>query len=232
MAISDLLLATSASVGCIAFAQLFMRAYKDEAFGRAFWLKGGAAFCFVVLGVLLAIVTGKSAYSRLLIIALILGLCGDQLLALRFLVPKKLHDLMFAAGAGAFAVGHFFYMKALNDLGSIQLITLLPVFLIGVAIANIYGKKHGSNAGPLQIPAVLYMVLVIFMGSVAVSAFLGAPSIGLLLFAIGGVCFGVSDNILFAHCFGKKPTWSMNVWVHITYYAAQLLIAWSILFVK
>ena len=232
MQLSDLLIAAGISMFCIAFAQSFMRAYKKEAFDRAFWLKGCAALCFVAVAILLSMATGMSAYSQLLIIALILGLCGDQLLALRFLVPKKLHDLMFAAGAGAFAVGHFFYMKALNDLGSIQLITLLPVFLIGVAIANIYGKKQGSNAGPLQIPAVLYMVLVIFMGSVAVSAFLGAPSIGLLLFAIGGICFGVSDNILFAHCFGKNPTWSMNVWVHITYYAAQLLIAWSILFVK
>ena len=232
MQLSDLLIAAGITMFCIAFAQAFLRAYKEEAFGRAFWLKGCAALFFVALGVLHAIAVGKTPYSRLLIIALSLGLCGDQLLALRFLVPQKFHDLMFAAGAGAFAVGHFFYMKALYDLGTISLITLIPIFLIGMTVANIYGKKHSSNAGPLQIPAVLYMVLVIFMGSVAVSAFLGVPSIGLLLFAIGGVCFGVSDNILFAHCFGKNPTWSMNVWVHVTYYAAQLLIAWSILFVK
>ena len=227
MQLSDLLLATSASVGYIAFSQLFMGAYKKEAFGRAFWLKGGAALCFVVLGILLAPFSPNPGYARLVVIGLILGLCGDQLLALRFLVPK-FHDLMFAAGAGAFGVGHFFYMKALYDLGSIRLITLIPIFVLGVAIANLYGKKHGSNAGPLQPAGLAYMVLVIFMGAVSISAFLGAPGIGLALFAIGGICFGVSDNILFAYCFGKQPTWRMNVWVHITYYAAQLLIAWSI----
>ena len=230
MQYSDLLIAAGISMFCIAFAQSFMRAYKEEAFGRAFWLKGAAALCFVALGALL----GKAenpGYGKLLLIGLTLGLCGDELLALRFLVPK-LHDLMFAAGAGAFAVGHFFYMKALYDLGSVRLVTLIPVFLIGLTIAYIYGKKHGSNAGPLQPAGLAYMALVIFMGAVTVSAFLGAPSFALLLFALGGVCFGVSDNILFAYCFGKQPVWRMNVWVHITYYAAQLLIAWSIFFMN
>jgi len=197
---------------------------------RAFWLKGSAALSFVSLGILLAPFSPNPSYARLVVIGLALGLCGDQLLALRFLVPK-LHDLMFAAGAGAFGVGHFFYMKALYDLGSIRLGVLIPVFLIGVAIANLYGKKHGSNAGPLQFAGLGYMVLVIFMGAVSVSAFLGAPGIGLALFALGGICFGVSDNILFAFCYGKMPQWRMNVWVHITYYAAQLLIAWSIFFI-
>lgn len=227
MQLSDLLLATAASTGCIAFAQLFMGAYKVENFRRAFWLKGGAALCFVTLGILLAPFSPNPGFARLVVIGLALGLCGDQLLALRFLVPK-FHDLMFAAGAGAFGVGHFFYMKALYDLGSIRLLVLLPIFIIGVAIANLYGKRHGSNAGPLQPAGLAYMVLVIFMGAVSISAFLGAPGIGLALFAIGGICFGVSDNILFAYCFGKQPKWRMNVWVHITYYAAQLLIAWSI----
>jgi uncharacterized membrane protein YhhN len=227
MQLSDLLLATAASTGCIAFAQLFMVAYKAEKFRRAFWLKGGAALCFVILGMLLSPFSPNPGYARLVVIGLALGLCGDQLLALRFLVPR-LHDLMFAAGAGAFGVGHFFYMKALYDLGSIRLLVLLPIFVIGVAIANLYGKEHGSNAGPLQPAGLAYMVLVIFMGAVSISTFLGAPGIGLALFAIGGICFGVSDNILFAYCFGKQPKWRMNVWVHITYYAAQLLIAWSI----
>ena len=53
MPFSDLLLAAGISMFCIAFAQFFMRAYKEEAFGRAFWLKGGAALCFVALGALL-----------------------------------------------------------------------------------------------------------------------------------------------------------------------------------
>lgn len=223
-----LIAAAAASIGCVVFAILFMNAYKQERFGRAFWLKGAAALCFVTLAAVLFSGSENRAYAKLLLVGLILGLCGDELLALRFVVPR-FHDLFFAVGAGTFAAGHFFYMKALYDLTEIRLEYLLPLLLLAVAAANLYGKKHGSNAGPLQFAAVGYMVLVIFMGTFSVTAFLTSPCLGLLMFALGGVCFGCSDNILFAYCYGRKRTWDMNILVHITYYAAQLLIAWSIL---
>lgn len=220
--------AAAASIGCVFFAYLFMNAYKKDNYTGAFWLKGAAALCFVLVAVILRQGAGNRDYGKLILIALVLGLCGDELLALRFVVPK-FHDLFFAAGAGVFAAGHFFYMKALHDLTEIRLVFLIPLFLLGVAVANLYGKKHSSNAGPMQAAAVGYMVLVIFMGAFSVSAFLSAPCLGLLLFALGGICFGCSDNILLAFCFGRRRSWDMNIWVHITYYAAQLLIAWSIL---
>lgn len=222
-------IAAVSSIGCIFFAVFFMRAYKQSSFAKAFWLKGVAAACFVLLGAILATQGHHSAYGRLVLVGLILGLCGDELLALRFLVPK-LHDAFFALGAATFAVGHLFYIKALYDLGVIRPVVLIPVFLVGVAVANLYGKHQGSHAGHLQIPAVAYMVLVIFMGAVSIAAFAGAPGLGLLLFAIGGISFGCSDSILLANCFGKNQNWSKNVWIHVTYYGAQLLIAWSIFF--
>ncbi len=222
--------AAAASIGCVVFAYLFMKAYKQENFTGAFWLKGAAALCFVLLAMLLIPGCGNRAYAKLLLTGLVLGLCGDELLALRFIVPR-FHDLFFAAGAGVFGVGHFFYMKALYDLVGIRLEYLLPAFLLGLVLAYIYGRKHRSNAGELQFAAVGYMVLVIFMGAFSISAFLSAPGLGLLMFALGGVCFGCSDNILLAYCYGNRRTWDMNILVHITYYAAQLLIAWSILLV-
>ena len=225
-----LIAAAAASAGCAFCACRFMKAYKQDKYTRAFWLKGAAAVCFVLIALLLRPASGNQSYAKLLLIALVLGLCGDELLALRFMIPK-LHDLLFAAGAGVFAVGHFFYMKALFGLGGIRLGVLIPVFLLGLALAYAYGRKHRSNAGPLQFAGVAYMVLVIFMGAVSISAFLAAPSIALLLFALGGVCFGCSDNILFAFCYGNRRTWNMNILVHITYYAAQMLIAWSILLI-
>ncbi len=225
-----LIAAAAASVGCAFCACRFMKAYKQENHARAFWLKGAAALCFVLLAVFLLPVSGNQAYARLLLIALVLGLCGDELLALRFLVPR-FHDLFFGAGAAVFGLGHLFYMKALYDLGGISLGCLIPVFLLGLALAYAYGRKHRSNAGPLQFAAVAYMMLVVFMGAVTISAFLANPQPALLLFALGGVCFGVSDNILLAYCYGNRRTWDLKILVHITYYAAQLLIAWSIVLI-
>ena len=224
-------LAVALSVGCIMFARLFMMAYKQGNHVRAFWLKGGAALCFVLLAAILLAESENRGYGCLVLIGLVLGLCGDELLALRF-VFQRYHDLFFAAGATAFGVGHVFYMKALYDLGGITLRYLIPVFLIGLILAYLYGRKNRSHAGPLQFAAVGYMVLVVFMGSDAVSTFLANPCPGLLLFALGGICFGISDNVLLAFCYGNSRTWDKNIVVHVTYYAAQLLIAWSVLLIK
>ena len=45
-----------------------------------------------------------------------------------------------------------------------------------------------------------------------------------------GVLFVISDTILSCHCFGTAKDPVYNRWVHYTYYAAQLLIAWSLAF--
>ena len=222
--------AAAVTIACVFFACLFMDAYKRESHLRAFCLKGAAAVCFVLIALTLQPASFNPAYAKLVLTGLIFGLCGDELLHLRFLF-SGFHDLLFAVGAGFFAVGHFFYMKALYDLGEIPLGFLVPILLAGFLAGYLYGKKQGSNAGPLQFAAVGYMALVIFMGAVTVAAFLAAPSPALFLFAFGGVLFGCSDNILLAFCFGKNPAWSQNILVHITYYAAQILIAWSILLI-
>ena len=51
-----------------------------------------------------------------------------------------------------------------------------------------------------------------------------------LLFAAGGVLFIISDNILCAYSFGSERRFGANIGIHATYYAAQLLIAWSVFF--
>ena len=86
------------------------------------------------------------------------------------------------------------------------------------------------QAGKLQLPAVGYIALVVFMAAAACSAAVRGFSVGLLLFAAGGICFAVSDNLLCAYCFGTGRSRSVDRAVHISYYAAQLLIAWSLRF--
>lgn len=227
----SLIAAAAASAGCILFAVFFMKACRRENHRLALLLKGLAAVCFVLLGLFLRPHSANQSYAQLLILGLILGFCGDELLALRFLVPK-IHDLIFAVGAVTFAVGHVFYMKALFDLGVIAPLTLILVLIPGLLLAWLYGKKQGSHAGPLHLAALLYIGLVIFMGAVSVTAAIHAPQPATVLFALGGICFACSDNILVAYCFGKQSNWSQNIWVHITYYAAQLVIAWSILLIR
>ena len=74
------------------------------------------------------------------------------------------------------------------------------------------------------------MAVVAFMGALAVSVAIHAPGESTLLFAIGGGLFIISDNILCAYSFGSERRFGANIGIHATYYAAQLLIAWSIFF--
>ena len=82
----------------------------------------------------------------------------------------------------------------------------------------------------MQVPGMIYMAVVAFMGALAVSVAIHAPGVSTLLFAIGGVLFIISDNILCAYSFGSERRFGANIGIHATYYAAQMLIAWSIFF--
>ena len=219
--------AGAASLGCCVFGFLYMKDYKDHRYGRSFWTKAAAAVCFILAGVCLMGACARRDFARLVVAGLVMGLCGDQILAIRFHVPHN-RSLYFGAGAIAFSIGHFFYMKALFGLVGLRLEYLVPVLVLGAGAAYLYGRHHRTNAGKLQAAGVVYILWVILMAAFSISAFLAAPGPGTLLFALGGLCFGCSDNILFAYSFGIYRRWSMNIAVHVTYYAAQLLIAWSI----
>lgn len=219
--------ALALTAGCALLGRSFLMAYERNEYARAFRLKGAAGLCFVALGLLMAHGAVQQDYARRVCIGLFLGLAGDELLALRFLRPAR-HDEYFSAGAAAFAAGHVLYIWALTSLSGTRISSALPVFVIGYAAALIYGHCRRVNAGRLTPCAAAYIALVVFMGATACVAAVRSFSAGTLMFAAAGVCFSVSDCILCAYCYGSRRTTGMNIAVHAAYYAAQLLIAWSI----
>ena len=76
-----------------------------------------------------------------------------------------------------------------------------------------------------------YLAAVAFMAATAIGAFFGRFTLGAGLFAAGGLLFTASDNILFAYKYGENPRFIQNILLHVFYYAAQILIAWSIAFI-
>lgn len=74
----------------------------------------------------------------------------------------------------------------------------------------------------------LYIGIVILVTAVGVGCLLVRGTLGTALFALGGALFTVSDNILFAFKFGNRPRYRQNVALHVAYYLAQFVIAWSI----
>ena len=66
------------------------------------------------------------------------------------------------------------------------------------------------------------------MCSVMISIAIFAPTLSSILFALGGLGFIVSDNVLLVYNFGEKRDWWLNELVHIAYYGAQILFGWAL----
>ena len=217
------------SLSCAVSGRFFLRAGRREEYGKAFLLKGLTGLCFVVLGALNFVLCTDRIFGVRVLCGLCLGLLGDQLLALRFVYREK-HDQFFSLGAAVFAVGHGLYLAALFGHDKGVLPAALPFLAAGLLASWLYQRAKKTDAGNLQLPACLYIALVVFMGSVACGAAIRSFSMTLLLFAAGGICFSVSDNLLCAYCFGSARSNAVDRAVHVSYYAAQLFIAWSLRF--
>lgn len=207
---------------CCAFGVwMFERACGQHDDKKAFWRKGAASLCFVLSG-LAAAVYKQDSFSWIIFAGLVFGIVGDQLLALDYKSSN-----FFTVGAASFAVGHVLYIRALRLVAGNLIgpsLTILVIWMIGAAVYALFRK---SNAGNLQVLGTIYIGLVALMSAKALAAAIKSPSPATILFAIGGFCFFLSDNILSAKCFGNRNDRVMDWAVHITYYAAQMLIAWS-----
>ena len=214
---------------CLCCAWLYLKALGQNEYRQAFKVKGAAALCFCALGLLTARFCSDRAFSLKIVLGLFMGLVGDELLALRrFFVGKR--DLIFALGSVAFGIGHFLYISAVSSAGR----TIFPLAVLFAAmyaaVSFAYAFRKRMNAGKMQIFAVVYILVVVFMAACASACAVLTRKAGAILFALGGICFAVSDNLLCSYQFGEARTPSVDLAVHVSYYAAQLLIAWSIAF--
>ena len=154
------------SLSCAVSGRFFLRAGRREEYGKAFLLKGLTGLCFVVLGALNFVLCTDRIFGVRVLCGLCLGLLGDQLLALRFVYREK-HDQFFSLGAAVFAVGHGLYLAALFGHDKGVLPAALPFLAAGLLASWLYQRAKKTDAGNLQLPACLYIALVVFMGSVA-----------------------------------------------------------------
>ena len=208
---------------CCVFEALFLRSRDRGNHRAALALKSLASLCFVALGLLSA----RSVPGSLpVVLGLVFGMLGDQLLALRKLFPAH-HDLTFITGALSFSLGHFCYMAYLTETAEGMLLPAIPVFLVLAAGSELFARYSGFSQGRMHLPGLLYIAIEAAMCALALVRLWLAPGLSAVLFAAGGLLFLVSDNLLCAYSFGKMKTRAADRWLHITYIAAQLLIARS-----
>ena len=224
----ELMLAICFSVpACGLFVALFLKAFYDGKFNHALLFKGIASLCFIILGIVGLLTSEPSTTSTLIFIGLCFGIVGDEVIALCQNLPK--YDMQFFIGGGSFfIVGHILYIIALFSNGELSAVALIVSFVVLVTLSMIYERYRKFYKGSMKYSLMLYICVVIFMAATAIGVFFGQGTVGAMLFAIGGILFAVSDNILFAYKLGENPKFKQNIALHVAYYIAQLAIACSI----
>ena len=174
-------------------------------------------------------------FAILMLIGLLFGALGDLLIH----VPN--HGIVNVLGGAAFLVGHIFYiiafyhaLKSLNaDAKPIVLITIiLPIVFVVCYFIFITVKK--VKIGALTVPVIIYALTIISMLTMAGRFAFTAMNIPVFITVLlGAVLFVCSDSTIALFMFGKQfQTKPVKNFYIITYFAAQVLLGTSILFVK
>ena len=218
---------TITSILCLCLAALFMWMEKKEKYVGAVVLKGMASLCFVFVGVMAG---NGGQLAKLIVTGLLLGCVADVLLNLRWVFPKK-GQLIFLVGILVFLGGHVVYLAAVLPMADNWAVcVVVGVVLTALLMKWIFSKITAKKA--FKIFGVFYLGAIMLLNCVAVSNLMTAPSAFTGLFAAGALLFLISDIVLILNTFGQKSKFSLRVTNLSLYYIGQLLIAWSMLFVK
>ena len=157
------------TLACLSLMRSFMQVSRRREAVKAMLYKGAASLCFLAVGLLGLLRLGDWDYGWKAVAGLFLGLCGDELLAMRFIRAKK-HDLYFSLGAGSFSLGHvLFIWAAIERSGRFSLWTL-PILTLLLLCSGLYARRKESHAGDMHLNAVMYICLVCCMGAVTCAA--------------------------------------------------------------
>ena len=209
----------------------FIAADHKKSYARATLLKGMASVMFVMIGSIAYTAGTDREYSGFVLLGLIFGATGDILLHLQFLFRKG--QLIFIAGVVVFLAGHIMYVAALIPYSDRPLITVIIGTAVAAAIMAYLCIRYGSCAD-MRIKAFgsFYIEAISLMTAFGVINFISYPQPWRMMFALGAVLFIVSDIILTVDIFANRNTLARSIINLSFYYAAQLLIAFTIFLVS
>lgn len=198
-------------------------------------LKSVSSMCYLLTAVF-ALICNPDVYTygSLIIFGGALGLVGDILLDLKGLY-KKDESVYLRGGFIFFLVGHVFYSIAIIMQNKMKWWLVLLAVVISVIIA--FGNNWSAKITKVHFGAYrkIVFIYVVFLSITMVLSIIAAITSGFekryVLLTIGAVCFTLSDAVLSSTFFGRGKDGSFYLFInHFLYYAAQYLIASSILF--
>lgn len=217
----------------------FLKAGWPKKTKKSLLLKMICSTLFLAVGVLAIVLSGAfSRYAVWILCGLACSWLGDFLLH----VSGKLH--FFLLGLVSFLVAHIFYVVAFCDalrrtfpqagfFNLYECLCIAAVVLFGVAAA----RRLEIHPGRAKLPAFFYMCVLVTMmvkaSSLGIRCLIaGLPLCGAAaaVLIVGSLCFVLSDATLAMLNFGPRKTFPLKCFNIGTYYAAQVLLASTILF--
>ena len=187
--------------------------------------KALAAVSFVTLGfVALSKSPGKAGF--IMLFGLVLGMVGDIFLDASHVCPEE--PAFLSVGMAAVALEHIAVFAAVNVACgfSPMYFGISLAFGAATALAVLFAVRKKMDFGKLFYPAVIYAsLLTATTAYYIVMTVIGGLAVTL---AIGAGLFFISDFIILFILFGGKDTAKMNVFNLSTYFAAQVMYAFSL----
>ncbi|MBQ8183734.1 MAG: lysoplasmalogenase [Clostridia bacterium] len=203
-------------------------------------IKGSASLCFIFTG-LFAFIGNRQCppyMGALTVTGACFGLIGDIVLDLKY-VYKDDADKYLKTGFMSFLIGHIFYMASMIYAYGAKpyvLIFTAICFVCGILFALGAEKILKLNYGKFRLITVLYTSVLNSTVGLAVGFLVAEPGLHTVVFTVGMFLFLISDAILSRTYFSpvEKDRKSRLAIVlnHSTYFAAQYLIAVSLMFFR
>lgn len=160
----------------------------------------------------------EPSYKIFIVSGLLFSLLGDT-----FLIFPEQH---FKKGLIVFLIGHICYIIAFTVSTGFHFTSwiFLPITVVGI----LYLRIILPYSGKMKIPIIIYVIIIMIMGWVAIERFHNDPILRTILPAIGAILFMISDAVLALNKF-RKPFFSAELIILSTYFTAQWFLAVSVI---
>ena len=200
---------------------------------QALLFKALASFLFISVAFASFMVNsneGVATFAMLVVMGLTCGLIGDIILDLKIMY-KESSSLYQHGGMVAFLVGHLFYLAALIIYFGFNWLPLVIAVVLAVIIGLVSKFILKFNFAEHTIITYAYSFFLSYMMTQACYAAItqGFTACTVLL-AAGAILFLLSDLVLVMTYYDNKDSRPFIAVNHILYYAAQYVIALSILY--
>ena len=203
------------TVTCLGLVGALLVAERAGRAVLAGMVKAAASGCFIALALALGALSTR--YGSIVLVALVLSALGDVALAGR-------RPAAFMTGLGFFLLAHMAFSVAFAQ-APLPLAALggaaAAMALVGAASLRWLWPHLGAA---FKAPVLAYVVAIMAMCALAIAF---AVATGRWLPAAGALLFAASDLAVARQAFVAKAFLN-QAWGLPTYYAAQLLMAWSV----